>query len=235
MISFIMPTLWKAREIHRLIENFKKITNKNVELILIDNKNSNFKDNDPKITVIKCSKNIFVNPAWNLGVKLAKNEYICLLNDDVYFNFTTVINNFDRIWREYKNIGIIGYNIDEKIRSEYNRELNDDNDILTLTNIDYVPMGFGCCMFMKKDDYVYIDETYKIYWGDTLQIVSTIDEKRKKMYLFDNLISVGRLSVTSQSYEHTMEAEKVLFDQQLIKPRCLPKHRYKNIQKLSYD
>ena len=66
-------------------------------------------------------------------------------------------------------------------------------------------------------------------------MVYTIDEKRKKMYLFDNLITIGRLSVTSQSYEHTMEAEKVMFDQQLIKPRCIPKHRNKNIQKLSYD
>lgn len=233
MITFIMPTLWRAREIYNSIDNFKKITNKNVELILIDNKNSNFVDTDPRITVIKCSKNIFVNPAWNLGVKLAKNEYICLLNDDIHFNFTTIINNFQKIWSEYKNVGIIGYNANK--RTEYNVDLNNDSDVLTLTEIDCVPNGFGCCMFMKKDDYVYIDETYKIYWGDTLQMVYTIDEKRKKMYLFDNLITIGRLSVTSQSYEHTMEAEKVMFDQQLIKPRCLPKHRNKNIQKLSYD
>ena len=99
-----MPTLWRAREIYNSIDNFKKVTNKNVELILIDNKNSNFVDTDPRITVIKCSKNIFVNPAWNLGVKLAKNEYICLLNDDIHFNFTTIINNFQKIWSEYKNV-----------------------------------------------------------------------------------------------------------------------------------
>ena len=195
--------------------------------------NSNFVDTDPRITVIKCSKNIFVNPAWNLGVKLAKNEYICLLNDDIHFNFTTIINNFKKIWSEYKNVGIIGYNANK--RTEYNVDLNNDSDVLTLTEINSVPIGFGCCMFMKKDDYMYIDETYKVYWGDTLQMVHTIDEKRKKMYLFDNLITIGRLSVTSHSYEHTMEAEKVMFDQQLIKPRCIPKHRNKNIQKLSYD
>ena len=156
-----------------------------------------------------------------------------MLNDDIHFNFTTIINNFQKIWSEYKNVGIIGYNANK--RTEYNVDLNNDSDVLTLTEINSVPNGFGCCMFMKKDDYVYIDETYKIYWGDTLQIVYTIDEKRKKMYLFDNLITIGRLSVTSQSYEHTMEAEKVMFDQQLIKPRCIPKHRNKNIQKLSYD
>ena len=148
MITFIMPTLWRAREIYNSIDNFKKITNKNVELILIDNKNSNFVDTDPRITVIKCSKNIFVNPAWNLGVKLAKNEYICLLNDDIHFNFTTIINNFQKIWSEYKNVGIIGYNANK--RTEYNVDLNNDSDVLTLTEINSVPIGFGCCMFMKK-------------------------------------------------------------------------------------
>lgn len=233
MISFIMPTLWKAEEIHNSIINFKKITNKHVELILIDNKNSDFFDEDPRIVVIKCSKNIFVNPAWNIGVKLAKNKYICLLNDDVYFNFNTIVNNFERIWSEYKNVGIIGYNLE--IRVDHNVDLNDDNDILKLIQIDHVPCGFGCCMFMKKNDYVFIDESYKIYWGDTLQIVNIIDEKRKKMYLFDNLISVGRISVTSKSYEHVMETEKILFDQQLISPKILQRHRIQNKQKISYE
>ena len=67
-------------------------------------------------------------------------------------------------------------------------------------------------------------------------LVAFFGSQAKEYFLtFDNLITIGRLSVTSQSYEHTMEAEKVMFDQQLIKPRCIPKHRNKNIQKLSYD
>lgn len=236
MISFIMPTLWKAIEIHNSIKLFKKIPNNDVELILIDNTNSNFIDDDPRITVIKCSKNIFVNPAWNLGVKLSKNKYICLLNDDLYFNYTTVINNFERIWSTYKNVGIIGYNFNSPLRSECNAILNNDNDELKLIDTTgTVYAGFGCCMFMEKNDYTFIDDTYKIYWGDILQIIYTIDEKRKKMYMFDNLITVGRLSVTSVNYEDKMGTEKVMFDAQLVRPRNLPRHRIVNKQKLSYD
>ena len=82
MISFIIPTIWKAEEIYKSIEQFKRVKDKNVELIIVDNTHSDFYDSDPRITVVKCSKNIFVNPSWNIGVRLSRNKYVCLLNDD---------------------------------------------------------------------------------------------------------------------------------------------------------
>ena len=38
-----------------------------------------------KVQRLEQDNNIFVNPAWNLGVEQAKNENICICNDDVLF------------------------------------------------------------------------------------------------------------------------------------------------------
>jgi hypothetical protein len=220
MISFIIPTIWKAEEIYKSIEQFKRLQVKNVELIIIDNTHSDFYDNDPRITIVKCSNNIFVNPAWNLGVKLAKNKYICLLNDDIYFNYVTVLNNFQRFIDQNPKLGLIGFNENSRIRDNSTALNNDDDELLLVDTTGIVPYGYGCCIFLKKEDYFDIYDDCKIFYGDTILIVSIVDIKRKHMYYIDNLISVGRISVSSNDYPQNMDTDQITFDKQ-----------YKNIKK----
>ena len=213
MISFIIPTIWKAEEIYKSIEQFKRLQNKNSELIIIDNTHSDFYDKDPRITIVKCSNNIFVNPSWNIGVKLAKNKYICLLNDDIYFNYVTLFNNFERFINQNPNLGLIGFNHNSRIRD--NNILNKDNDELMLVDTTgVVPFAYGCCIFLKKEDYFDIYEECKIFYGDTILIVSIVDTKRKYMYYIDNLISIGRISVSSDDYPKNMETDQIEFYKQ---------------------
>lgn len=212
MITFIIPTLWKANEIYNSIEQFKRLQDKNVELIIIDNTNSNFYDNDPRIVIVKCSNNIFVNPSWNIGARLAKNKYICLLNDDIYFNLVPVINSFKSFIESYPKLGIIGFNM---LSLNDKNELNDDSDILELEDTTgMVPFAFGCCMFLKKEDYVQIDESYKIFYGDTLLIVSIVDKQRKRMYYIKNIKCIGRISVSSNIHPEEMNSESAFFFEQ---------------------
>lgn len=212
MITFIIPTLWKANEIHNSIQQFKRLQDKNVELIIIDNTNSTFYDSDPRIVIVKCSNNIFVNPAWNMGARLAKNKYICLLNDDIYFNFIPLINSFQKFIESYPKLGIIGFNM---LSLNDKNELNDDNDILELEDTTgMVPFAYGCCMFLKKEDYVQIDESYKIFYGDTLLIVSIIDKQRKRMYYINNIKCIGRISVSSNIHPEEMNSESAFFSEQ---------------------
>lgn len=220
MISFIIPTIWKAEEIYKSIEQFKRLQVKNVELIIIDNTHSDFYDNDPRITIVKCSNNIFVNPAWNLGVKLAKNKYICLLNDDIYFNYVTVLNNFQKFIDQNPKLGLIGFNENSRIRDSSTTLNNDDDELLLVDTTGIVPYGYGCCIFLKKEDYFDIYDDCKIFYGDTILIVSIVDIKRKHMYYIDNLISVGRISVSSNDYPQNMDTDQITFDKQ-----------YKNIKK----
>jgi hypothetical protein len=207
-----MPTIWKAEEIYKSIEQFKRLQYKNVELIIIDNTHSNFYDNDPRIIVVKCSNNIFVNPAWNIGVKLARNKYICLLNDDIYFNYIPLINSFPQFIESYPNLGLIGFN---NLTLKIDGELNDDNDKLELFDTTLsLPYAYGCCLFLKKEDYIQLDESYKIFYGDTLLITSIIDIKRKYMYYIDNIKCIGRISVSSDAYPESMDIDRIAFHEQ---------------------
>ena len=108
MITFIIPTLWKSDKIHETIKFFKSSDRKDIELIIIDNSNSEFLDTDPRINVIKFKENIFVNPAWNLGVSLAKNPFVCLLNDDIVLNVQCLLNQFEDTFF-FENLGFFCY------------------------------------------------------------------------------------------------------------------------------
>ena len=214
MISFIIPTIWKAEEIYKSIEQFKRLKHKNAELIIIDNTHSDFYDNDPRITIVKFTNNIFVNPAWNIGVKLARNNYICLLNDDIYFNYVNLFNNFERFIDQNPNLGLIGFNENSRVRDNSNILNKDDDELILVDTTGIVPFAYGCCMFLKKEDYFDIYEECKIFYGDTILIVSIIDIKRKYMYYIDNLISIGRISVSSDDYPKNMESDEIEFYKQ---------------------
>ena len=216
MISFIMPTIWKAEEIYKSIEQFKRLQIKNVELIIVDNTHSDFYDDDPRIIIVKCSNNIFVNPAWNLGVKLAKNKYICLLNDDIYFNYVTILNNFQKFIDQNPKLGLIGFNEKSRIKNNTDTLNNDNDELILVDTTGIVPFGYGCCIFLKKEDYFDIYEDCKIFYGDTILIVSIIDMRRKRMYYMDNLISCGRISVSSDAYPQSMNADQIIFNKQYI-------------------
>ena len=79
---------------------------------------------------------------------------------------------------------------------------------------DIVPFGYGCCIFINKEDYIEIYEDYKIFYGDTILIVSIVDMKRKRMYYIDNLITVGRISVSSNAYPESMDTDRIAFNRQ---------------------
>ena len=96
-ISIIIPTLQKNITVLTMLLN-QLISDKTVEeIIVIDNSKKRLNKKSNKLKVIIPDKNLYVNPAWNLGVKLAKNEYIGILNDDLIFP-----NNFFKQFKFFK-------------------------------------------------------------------------------------------------------------------------------------
>ena len=81
--SVIIPTMWKSDLILEMLPIYEK-TKRIKEVIIIDNDTDKTPDFRPykKVLHVPQSQNIFVNPAWNLGVALANHEII-LANDDI--------------------------------------------------------------------------------------------------------------------------------------------------------
>jgi GT2 family glycosyltransferase len=213
MITFIIPTMWKSDRIHETIQFFKTSTRRDIELIIIDNTNSEFSDPDPRITVIKFKENIFVNPAWNIGVSLATNPYICLVNDDVVLNCNCLLNNLDSIIATDPDFGIIGL----YKRNFLLNDVNQDQDQVEMIEIQSRPFGFGCMMLMKKVNYLEIPSDLKIFYGDDLLWAYNKTVMKRKGYWLKGLKTPGQISATSSGFNTIGKQETPIYEAHLSK------------------
>jgi len=110
------------------------------EIILIDNDKSK---RPPQITstsklrIIEQEQNIYVNPAWNLGVELSNYPNICISNDDLVWNVQLLPLIFENI-----HLGIIG-----QATSNY----FDGPSEIKISHITERKWGWGCCFFLQKE------------------------------------------------------------------------------------
>ena len=204
MISIIIPTLWQSDCIFETIRDFTYCDLEGIELIIIDNANSDFNFYANGLTILKQQENIFVNPAWNLGVETAKYDTICLLNDDISINLETLYANVSR----FPEYGMIGFDANRNLT----QTLNTDDEIWELEEAPCRTLGFGCMMIMPKSHYEPIPPELKIYFGDDMLYWLNKDHFKRKIYNVTNLKATGELSVTSRSYEHILQEEVHHFD-----------------------
>lgn len=206
MISFIVPTLWKSKEtIYPTIESYVRAEIPGAEFILIDNAQGCFMH--PNITILVPEENLYVNKSWNMGVQIARNEYICLLNDDIEINFDLIKNNLDRIKK--LDFGIIGFDAHQNLVNMANHPA----DKLEFEEATSRCLGFGCMMIMKKENYVPIDERLKIFFGDDILYWWNKDKNGRKIYTIPNLKVMGALSVSSAEYNDEIQKELPYYEE----------------------
>ena len=159
MVSYVIPTLWKSNNIYTTIDQFtKQIKDPKSELIIIDNSNSSYRNGDERVKILKMENNIYVNPAWNLGVKFSSNSKVCLVNDDILFNlpkFHTFITS--------NNITTVGMNNTNRI--------SEDKDVWSLVEIsdkNARPPGMGQLMLFEKKNWKYLPYEMKLWHGDDI-------------------------------------------------------------------
>jgi len=151
--SVIIPTMWYSDKILKslpLLESSPDVG----EIILIDNNKSRRPaqiSSTDKIILLEQEENIFVNPAWNLGVELANYENICISNDDLVWD----VNCLPYI-NENLHLGIIG---------------QDGNNYYgggkySLHKLDKRGWGWGCLLFVHKTKWKPIPSTLKVAYGD---------------------------------------------------------------------
>lgn len=180
--------MWRSSKIIKSVNDF--ISCDSVKEIIIINNNVGHElpldfDND-KIILLNQKKNIYVNPSWNLGVKVSSCDNLLFVNDDVYIhNSCKLINSF--LSKIYDIIGL---------------DVDDSNSNSEFTIKDYLgdlprPSKFFTWFFMKKNNYVTIPENILIWCGDGIQYSSNYNR---------GIFTVPRLdfemSVTLRSIEN---------------------------------
>lgn len=189
--TVIIPTMWRCPQITVPFLAELAACEYVDEVIVIDN---DF-DKRPKllpeqITLFNFGKNIFVNPAWNFGVSNAKNDLICIVNDDIAFDTNVFKKLIPYLTPEN---GIVGLCPGEK----------DFNQVpITTGTIDIVPWkgehtyGYGCLFFLHKQSWETIPDGLDVYYGDNY-IFDTQLVKGKTNYLITNMKFKGYFAQTT--------------------------------------
>ena len=156
--SVIIPTLWKPKSFLQLLQELNS-SNWVSEIILIDNNPQDCPSQVmelEKIVHVPQAQNIYVNPAWNLGAQLAKNEWICICNDDVLFNSEQIF----KFLAMNPPLGILGIHPKSFDPETWN------NDIPQHSQKVHIKEMWACALFLEKKRFVQIPDEMKIWWGD---------------------------------------------------------------------
>lgn len=160
--TIVIPTLWKSNRISKLLFDLIKCEFVD-EIILIDNAGKFFEyfEGLDKVKLVQVKENIYVNPAWNLGIELAKNECIALVNDDINFdpNIFGLINK-----SVLEHSGIIGMG-----EGNYKDPIDEDRGpYIDVWKPGVNDWGWGCMILLKKSDWLPIPNEIKIWYGDNI-------------------------------------------------------------------
>ena len=138
--SVIIPTIWVGINLPEMLKRLYECEQIG-EVILINNakdKTPDFERHE-KLVYVEPNQNIFVNPAWNMGVRLAKYNYIINTQDDVLFNVNNLvrfINHIENNGYNLKDLGLIGMHLDN-----FYMEYTDEPE-LELINLDPEKGGY---------------------------------------------------------------------------------------------
>lgn len=159
--TIIIPTLWKSNRTLKLIDDLKQCEFVD-EIIIIDNKSDRVEDKtEGKVRLVSFGENIYVNPAWNKGIELAKNDCIALCNDDINFN----PNIFGAITENVLTYsGIIGMG-----EGNYKDPIDEERGpYIDMWKPGVNDWGWGCLILLKKSHWLRIPDEIKIWYGDNI-------------------------------------------------------------------
>lgn len=206
MISIVMPTLWKGKfykEMLPILSAHELVG----EIIIIDNDPDNV-DKEivslKKIKYLPQKENIYVNPAWNLGVEVSSYDRICLYSDDVLFD-SSVIDAVYPFMSEDK--GVTGFDFDsisENHQSPFRAEW--EMQILQIVPTWSFHYRFGICMFMHKNSFHKISDDYKIFYGDTHQF-NVNSSLNRQNYRIENYACMTKMMSSSRNFNSIIEED----------------------------
>jgi hypothetical protein len=68
-------------------------------------------------------------------------------------------------------------------------------------------------MFIRKENYIKIDERLKIFFGDDILYWWNRDKNGRPIYVIENLKALGELSATSKDYNDEIQKELPYYEE----------------------
>jgi hypothetical protein len=157
--TIIIPTLWKSDRTKKLISDLNACEYVD-EIVVIDNEYDGYQDTKvEKIRFVSFGGNIYVNPAWNKGIGLARNNHIALLNDDINFD-PNIFGIIDK--NVLDAFGIIGMG-----EGNYKTPIDEERGpYLDVWQPGVNDWGWGCFIMFDKKNWIDIPDNIKIWYGD---------------------------------------------------------------------
>ena len=194
MLTVIIPTMLLTK--HEIFE-YTLIQLEQSEcvkkIIIIDNtENNNFKNEytiTSKIEVIEPVGNIFVNPAWNLGIEKTESKYYLLLNDDIILN-TQILNNCINILETTADSALITVNTENNLKIKKFEKINKN---IEKQKVEFKNIGDerqGWFIFGRKSLWVEIPDEIKLLYGDDF------------IYQYHKLMGYNNYIVTNNTLSH---------------------------------
>ena len=203
MFSIVIPTMQNSmKSFNRLLNelNFSSLVN---EIIIINNKQEQLNLSAySKVRVLNQQENIYVNPAWNLGVKEAQSEYVAILNDDIFFKKEFL----DKVYHFIENnhdCGLIGVDSIINTNIEDLDGLKEDNiEDFHIYQIDNRNYCWGIGIFGKKENFYNIPDDLKVWYGDDYLFSSNIANNKKNY----------KICTTGIKHCHSLTSKKIVFN-----------------------
>ena len=200
-LSVIIPTMQKNTKV--LLKLLENISNDDIvdEIILIDNSGKGFEKvilNINKVVQVINQENRFVNPTWNQGVELAKNDYWALLNDDILISNDFCTNVISKIKPSMGIVGVAENSVLTLNPEAINNISLKDNKDLKLIKTDERVSNFGIAMFGHKKSYYKIPKDLLIFCGDDY-LFKMNQKHRKENYVISGIDVYHMHSLTSSS------------------------------------
>ena len=213
MLTVIIPTLQKNKDILNALISSLVTDDVISEILLIDNSGLGYETSESKIRVITPKQNIFVNPAWNLGVANAKNEYFALFNDDllVCSNFCSKVIE---LIKSTSDFGILGMAEASVINTQYPCGAPEKTNFKLSVDNGERPNNWGCIIFGCKKNWSPIPENIKISCGD--DFIRYMERKQnRQVYMLSNAVvhHLGSLSCSNPKLQNILKNDMILYAQ----------------------
>lgn len=202
--------MWKCDTFPQLVERLYAHPMVD-EIIIVDNDKSNTKVlDDNKVRLIRNETNIGCNASWDQGIYSARNENVCVVNDDVIFD-TYIFDKVSQVLDTYDLLGI------------HPGDVNFNQIPVTDGTIEIIPctgqhqFGYGTLFFIKRTNHIcdFIPLSLKTFFGDNW-IYDTHQLKGLRTGLITNAFYFTKSAQTTTSIYTDSELERIKADEELI-------------------